>query len=245
MVELAGREAVSIAVQVPQGRSRLTIWVEPPPEGGGVGVELSSPRAVPASGPPVLRAVPCRAVNLERAVALLIGDHGRVRDVAFREGGVELRCRVPEDNLWGAVKDVLVLGEYERSGIRLEEATGVVVDAGAHVGLFSLLASTRARSVLAFEARPENVALLEENVARNGRSNIAARHAAVWTVDGTTSFAEGDQTSSGSVLAEDERRSTHRPCGQARLDSRFHRPDRPPEARRRGSGVRHPRNDLR
>ena len=57
-IELEGRGAVSLDVAVPEGRSRLTIWVEPPPEGGGVGVELSSPRVTPASGPPVVRAVP-------------------------------------------------------------------------------------------------------------------------------------------------------------------------------------------
>ena len=57
-VELEGRETVSLNVAVPAGRSSLTFWVEPPPEGGGVGVELSSPRVTLASGPPVVRAVP-------------------------------------------------------------------------------------------------------------------------------------------------------------------------------------------
>ena len=72
--------------------------------------------------------------------------------MAFREEGVELRCTVNEDNLWIAVKDNLLLAEYEREGVSLRDVSGVVVDAGAHVGVFSLLASVHARSVVAIEA---------------------------------------------------------------------------------------------
>ena len=140
-------------------------------------------------------------MNLERSLALIVGDHGRTRDVVFREAGIELRCRVNEDNLWGAVKDVLVLGEYERSGIALRNVSGVVVDAGAHAGLFALLVSAHAQKVVALEAHPDNVEVLEENVARNRRDNVDARHAALWSVDGTVTFVEGPVTSAGSILA--------------------------------------------
>jgi len=60
-VELPTRTSVSVTVAVPAGRSRLTVWVEPPPEGGGIGVELSSPRAERGSGPPSLRAMPIQS----------------------------------------------------------------------------------------------------------------------------------------------------------------------------------------
>jgi len=56
--ELSGRTPVSIRVEVPAGRSELTVWTEPPPEGGGIGVELSSPRATDTSEPAELRAGP-------------------------------------------------------------------------------------------------------------------------------------------------------------------------------------------
>ena len=56
--ELNGRSSVSVRVAVPAGRSELTVWTEPPPEGGGIGVELSSPRATASSGEPELRAGP-------------------------------------------------------------------------------------------------------------------------------------------------------------------------------------------
>ena len=57
-IKLESQTRASIAVAVPRGRSYVTIWVEPPPEGGGIGVELSSPRIERASGRPILRSVP-------------------------------------------------------------------------------------------------------------------------------------------------------------------------------------------
>jgi len=145
-------------------------------------------------------------VTLERALALLVGDRRRTRDVVFREAGLELRCRMHEDNLWGAVKDNLVLGEYERFGIRLGDYRGVVVDAGAHVGVFTLLASAHARQVVALEAHPGNAAVLRENVERNGRGNVVAEHAALGSYDGTASFAEGPISSAGSLAADGDGR---------------------------------------
>ena len=145
-------------------------------------------------------------MTLERALALLVGDRRRIRDVVFREGGLELRCRMHEDNLWGAVKDNLVLAEYERFGIRLDDFPGTVVDAGAHVGVFTLLASAHARQVLALEAHPGNAALLRENVERNGRANVVAEHAALGSVDGTAFFEEGPISSAGSLVAGNDGR---------------------------------------
>jgi FkbM family methyltransferase len=142
-------------------------------------------------------------VNADRTSKLLaaaIGDRGRVRTIAFREGGREFHARVNEDNLWGAVKDNLVLGEYERSGIALDGLRGVVVDAGAHVGLFSLLAAARADNVVALEPEPGNFGLLSENLARNGASNVEARQCALANVSGAVDFVAGDRTSSGSIV---------------------------------------------
>lgn len=135
-----------------------------------------------------------------KVLALFVGDRGRIRTVGFREGTREFQARVNEDNLWIAVKDNLVLGEYERFGIELDGLRGVVVDAGAHVGIFSLLASAHVETVLAFEAHPENFALLSENVARNGSHNVEPRNCALWLERGEVEFVEGEETSSGSIV---------------------------------------------
>jgi FkbM family methyltransferase len=135
-----------------------------------------------------------------RALALLLGDRGRLTTVEFREGEREFQARVSEDNLWGAVKDNLVLGEYERFGIELRGLGGVVVDAGGHVGLFSLLVSAHAGRVLTLEAHPANFALLTENVARNEARNVEPRHRALWRENGHVQLVEGAETSSGSIV---------------------------------------------
>lgn len=46
--------------------------------------------------------------------------------------------------------------------------SGVVIDVGAHIGWFSLVAATKGCTVIAFEGDPENAQLLENNVHRNG-----------------------------------------------------------------------------
>ena len=103
--------------------------------------------------------------------SLAIGvEHGR--SCSGEEGGVYFRCKVNEDSLWGAVKDNLVLAEYEREGVRLQALSGVVLDAGAHVGTFALLASVHAKRVVALEAHPENYSMLQHNISRNHTTNV-------------------------------------------------------------------------
>ncbi len=62
----------------------------------------------------------------------------------------------------------------------------VVVDIGAHIGFFSIFASTLARNgkVFSFEPMPENFMLLSENIAMNNIRNIAAFNQAVGAKDG-------------------------------------------------------------
>jgi FkbM family methyltransferase len=47
-----------------------------------------------------------------------------------------------------------------------------VVDAGAHVGLFSLAASTFAKEVISLEPHPVNFKLLQLNLEINNTRNI-------------------------------------------------------------------------
>jgi FkbM family methyltransferase len=140
------------------------------------------------------------ADRTSKLLAAVIGDRGRVRTISFREGGREFHARVNEDSLWIAVKDNLVLGEYERCGIALERLRGTVVDAGGHVGLFSLLASARADKVVALEPEPGNFRMLSENVTRNGAANVESRQCALASVSGSVGFVEDDRTSSGSIV---------------------------------------------
>lgn len=81
---------------------------------------------------------------------------------------------------------------------------GVMVDVGANLGYFSLLwAALRAtNSVVAFEASPRNLDLLQDNVRRNGVENrIEVRREAVGREQGTRWFDLGpaDQTGWGRI----------------------------------------------
>ncbi len=55
----------------------------------------------------------------------------------------------------------------------------VVVDVGAHFGVYSLLASKRAAKILSIEADPATFGYLERNLAMNGASNVTAVQAGV------------------------------------------------------------------
>ena len=53
------------------------------------------------------------------------------------------------------------------------KADDVVVDVGAHIGRYTLIAAAHNANVIAIEPEPSNFALLERNVRLNGLSNVA------------------------------------------------------------------------
>jgi FkbM family methyltransferase len=77
------------------------------------------------------------------------------------------------------------------------------VDAGAHVGLYSILACNTARRVLAFEPDPYNRAALSVNVARCGSPKIEIHAAAVADHAGRGAFRAFRGTLSGSLGARE------------------------------------------
>jgi FkbM family methyltransferase len=74
------------------------------------------------------------------------------------------------------------------------------VDAGAHIGIYTLLTCRRARRVLAFEPDPYNLAALRRNVERAGCANVEIRPEAVAEQAGDASFRAFRSTFSGSLL---------------------------------------------
>lgn len=68
---------------------------------------------------------------------------------------------------------------------------GCFYDAGAHIGYYSLLAARlvgEAGRVVAFEPDPANVHVLQENLSRNGVSNVDVVPAALWSHCGVGTF---------------------------------------------------------
>lgn len=96
--------------------------------------------------------------------------------------------------------EVLVQQTYDLDRVPFEP--DVIIDCGAHIGLFSLIAAhrfPRAR-IIAFEPHPQNAAFLRRQIARN-RLPILLIEAAVCLRTGTQGFFE-DLSNSGSLRDE-------------------------------------------
>jgi FkbM family methyltransferase len=81
----------------------------------------------------------------------------------------------------------------------LDERT-TFVDAGAHIGVYTVLGSDRARRVVAFEPDPYNFAALRRNVKAAGCTNVEIRPEAVADRPGRAPFRAFRSTFSGSLL---------------------------------------------
>lgn len=138
-----------------------------------------------------------------------IGVKREIIEIEFNEGGGKIKCSIPDDQLWGAIKDVLLLEEYEMfDDFKINKFKNkVVVDAGAHVGLFSLRTSVYAKKVISLEPHPLLYKLLETNVSRNNVRNIHPLNLALWKEKGVASFVVGEH-SGGNRIVETKNTNT-------------------------------------
>jgi FkbM family methyltransferase len=102
--------------------------------------------------------------------------------------GVRFEVRT-ERRDWHAVAEVWSTCPYLRVGHTIDESIRVVIDIGAHIGAFSLLATSLSREALvyAYEPNVDNFRLLQRNIELNegGHANrIRPRRAAVWSHPG-------------------------------------------------------------
>lgn len=74
--------------------------------------------------------------------------------------------------------------QYEPNGFEIRPGD-TVVDVGAHIGSFALLASARCARVIACEPSPSNFRMLSENIACNHVENITALQMCVAGASGT------------------------------------------------------------
>jgi FkbM family methyltransferase len=116
----------------------------------------------------------CTASSLPPADAVLTD----VGELLMPSGDQVMRRLIAEAGDWE-------LDEAMLFGAHLEEGM-VVVDVGAHVGYYTLLAAQRvgpSGHVVSVEPDPTNFALLCANVERNGLGNVEALNAAAWDAD--------------------------------------------------------------
>ena len=110
----------------------------------------------------------------------------------LRPGGTTALIEVQGHKMYVDPRDIgvawqlMVLGHYEQyqTGLfrKLVKRGAIVVDIGAHIGHYTLIAADLVGDeghVFAFEPAPDNYALLEKNVALNGYRNITITKKAV------------------------------------------------------------------
>lgn len=116
---------------------------------------------------------------------LRLADDGPVRSAAgpqlYYKGGMTEAA---------ALRRLMVCGGYEPESVALMQryATGIVVDVGAHEGLVALVLAQTARQVVAVEPNPENLALLNQNVALNPSLPVTVKPCAAGETDGPAPF---------------------------------------------------------
>jgi FkbM family methyltransferase len=144
-------------------------------------------------------------VELGAVIRRLVGHRGDVARVVFRDRGRRFDCLVPDDNLWGALTENVLLRQYEEAGIDLSVHRKLVVDAGAHVGLFALRVD--ADKVLALEPVESNAELLERNLRANGARSVEHIRQALWEHSCNDLFYQATQSGGGSLIRKEGCRS--------------------------------------
>jgi FkbM family methyltransferase len=117
----------------------------------------------------LLRGVVVKGVSIQDTYSMIRGrpkhppKQFSVEGIAFDD---------PDGTYWKLVLDVFIRQSYCPPGWEID-ANDLVVDIGAHWGVFSAYASRRTSGrVIAFEPHPQNFTVLEALITRNGLINI-------------------------------------------------------------------------
>ena len=116
-------------------------------------------------------------------------------DVAYRTGSVDLEVIKQS---FGSDTFLPAIPEYALA------ADAVVLDVGAHIGTFALMAARKAPRgrVFAVEASRETFALLAENVAMNGLENVSTSHLALSDRVGTATLHHDPEGNYGHTITK-------------------------------------------
>jgi len=154
---------------------------------------------------PTLPASRRPAAVLRTAIKKIVSrSEGNLVLIDFEEGGRRLLAWCPDDEMFTLSRELILERVYERSPVSLPKCTGTVVDAGAHIGIFSLQASRWAERVVSLEANGRNYAILRLNIVRNATINVDARHCALWpTSNAILNFRPAHHSGGGEVVAVD------------------------------------------
>jgi len=122
-----------------------------------------------------------RKTEVLKVINRLLGAKGNIVKVKFSVEARNYEVFTPDDQYWVSIKDILLNREYEYLPMfHIENLKGkVVIDAGAHVGLYSLIVAIYAKKVISIEPHPVNYRLLEINRVINNAWNVIPINAAI------------------------------------------------------------------
>ena len=141
-----------------------------------------------------------------KLVNKLLGVGGDLIAIEFRLKNASYVAYVPDDQLWGAVKDILLNREYEvLPEFELKNFKNkTIVDVGANVGLYSVLASTFAKKVISIEPHQKNFDILIENLRINKIKNAIPINRALWFENTRIKLYKGSHSGEHSVMGKSE-----------------------------------------
>lgn len=144
-----------------------------------------------------MRTISCK----NRIINLLLGSKNKDVEVNFEVENQAFKIVSPDDQYWGSIKDVLLIREYEYlTEFELQNFKGLVVDAGAHVGLFSIVASRFARKIVSIEPNSKNYCLLYKNCETNKINNILPLNKVLCENEGTVKLYKGVDSGCSSIV---------------------------------------------
>lgn len=133
-----------------------------------------------------------------RAGMLRLVRHRGADSIELRNG---LVIADVDDEVDRTFKAVWIRRDYSPPGFEIGPED-VIVDIGAHVGVFAIYAAHRARAgrVLSFEPLPTSFERLRRNLASNRLENVTARNVAIAAAAGSRTFHSREGMSMGSSL---------------------------------------------
>ena len=118
------------------------------------------------------------------------------------KNGIKIMLRTNSTDLM-ALTHVWLIGEYSKQDFQIKK-TDVVIDVGAHIGLFSLYASQNCTKgkIFAFEPIKENYEILESNKKLNDFSNIQSENCAISNVTSKITLYQSNDESGHSKFIQ-------------------------------------------
>jgi len=118
--------------------------------------------------------------------------------------GINIKLRTDSTDLM-AFTHVWLIQEYRNDNFIIKK-NDIIIDIGAHIGLFSLLASTNCTKgkILSFEPVKDNFLLFEENIKLNNKENISVFNNAISSKNELVKIYLDNDESGHSLLSSGE-----------------------------------------